>query len=148
MGDLASVQITFCRLDQRAEQGVAERQALLRLDFGDDLVDLLHMRRRIGHRQQQRHHVFGDRRLDILHRQPPGAVDADCHVQALVRQALGYSRQGGARCVLGVRRNRVLQVEDDRVGAGGRGLLDKFLGCRGHEQHRAPDGAGAAGGHG
>jgi hypothetical protein len=85
--------------------------------------------------QHQRRHTRNDRRLEVAHQQPPGPVDAHQHIGAVARHArdgIGYQR---ARALFLRRRDRVLQIEDDRVGAAIGTGVDEFLRRDRNEQH-------------
>ena len=94
----------------------------------------------LGLGQRERQHARADHRFEVAHGHPQRPVDAHHDIGAAARHRLHRLRHQRPRPVLLRGRDRILEIEDDRVGAAPRRAVDKAaLGDR-HKQQRAPDG--------
>ena len=140
MGDGAQVQIALRGLDGEDEPDPPGRNAAFRLQLRNRLAERDDVVRAVHHRAEQGGELRDHDRLQVAHREPPRPVDPHQGVDAAPREAAHDVGRGAPGGILGVRRHRVLEVEDQRVRADFRTLGDKPLGRRRHEELRPPDG--------
>ena len=126
-------------LDAREEERVPVRKAAFPLHLVDDLRDRRHVCCGLELREDEATNVRADGRLDVAHGEPPRPVDADEHVGARLTDGRGCVGDQSARAFLLRRRDAVLELEDQRVGAAGVRLRDEPLRGHGDVEHRAPE---------
>ena len=124
--------------DQHDELDLARRQAAFGLEFLDDVGHGVHVFGAVHLGEHQRGDAWDHRGLQVAHQQAPRAVDAHQHVAAIARHLRDRIGDQRARALLLGWRDRVLEVEDDAVGAAIRPGAHEFLRGHRHEQERAP----------
>ena len=138
-GDFADVEKTFGGFDLQGETGVPRGEAALGLQFGDDFLQEHNMVGGLNLGNNNPVDVGADRRLQIGDRHAPGPIDADQHIGASLADTGRDRWYEGTGARLFGRRDSVLQVDFDGVGAAQMGLGDETLtGCR-HEQAGTPE---------
>ncbi|MBI3970155.1 MAG: extracellular solute-binding protein [Chloroflexi bacterium] len=127
-----------CALDTHDEHGLPGEYLTLMLQLGDHLADRAHVSRRIDLRQDQPTHVRACGSFQVPHREAPRSIDPYQHVAASRSNLRRRRRQQVARACLLCRSDRVLQVQNDRVGAPRMRSLDEPRHVYRHVQQRAP----------
>ena len=123
---------------QGDELDLAQRQAAFGFQFIDDGFDRLDVFGAVHLGQHQRGHTGDDGGFQIAHQQAPGAVHTHQHIGAVAVHLRDRVGDQGARTLLLGRRDRVLQIQDDGVGAAVGAGLDEFLGRDRHEHQGSP----------
>ncbi len=115
-------------------------QAALGFQFRNDVGAGQHVFRAVHLGEHQRGDARDHGRLDVADQHAPRAIDAHQHVGTVARHVRDGIGDQGAGLFLLRWRHRVLEVEDDSVGAAIRAGADEFLRGDRHEQERAPRG--------
>ena len=117
---------------------MADRHAERCLPVGHQFGQQAHVLRPHDLGQHEGRDPGHDGGSDVGHGEVERTIDADGDVGATLGDAGHRRGQGGARGGLIGRDDRVLEIEDDGIGAAGMGLGDEAFGQHRHEQQRSP----------
>ena len=113
------------------------RQPAFGFQFGNDFGAGQHMLGTVDLGQHQRRYTRNDRRLQIAHQQPPRPVDPHQHIGAVARNLRDGALDQRPRMRFLRRRDRVFQIQNDRVGATIGAGADEFF-RRHRNEHQGP----------